>query len=245
MAKVELKKPIVEEISANIADAQGVVLVNYSGLTVAQDTQLRKELREAGVVYKVYKNTMMNFAFQGTPCEELCKHLDGTNALAISKEDATAPARILAKFAKTAPQLELVAGVVEGGYYDQAGIKALSEVPSREELLGKLLGSIPVSYTHLGADGIQSKELFIELAGKMGGVVLPMLFVGPDRVFDDRGELFYGMDINTSGALKSYPAQRLTGSAYWLDTELFKKLLMSIVEQLSRTGVKDVYKRQT
>ena len=71
MAKVELKKPIVEEISANIADAQGVVLVNYSGLTVAQDTQLRKELREAGVVYKVYKNTMMNFAFQGTPCEEL------------------------------------------------------------------------------------------------------------------------------------------------------------------------------
>ena len=61
----------------------------------------------------------------------------------------------------------------------------------------------------LGADGIQSKELFIELAGKMGGVVLPMLFVGPDRVFDDRGELFYGMDINTSGALKSYPAQRL------------------------------------
>ena len=62
MAKVELKKPIVEEISANIADAQGVVLVNYSGLTVAQDTQLRKELREAGVVYKVYKNTMMNCA---------------------------------------------------------------------------------------------------------------------------------------------------------------------------------------
>ena len=85
MAKVELKKPIVEEISANIADAQGVVLVNYSGLTVAQDTQLRKELREAGVVYKVYKNTMMNFAFQGTPCEELCKHLDGTNALPMSR----------------------------------------------------------------------------------------------------------------------------------------------------------------
>ena len=148
MAKVELKKPIVEEISANIADAQGIVLVNYSGLTVAQDTQLRKELREAGVVYKVYKNTMMNFAFKGTACEELCKHLDGTNALAISKEDATAPARILAKFAKTAPQLELVAGVVEGGYYDQAGIKALSEVPSREELLGKLLGSIQSPITN-------------------------------------------------------------------------------------------------
>ena len=158
MAKVELKKPIVEEISANIADAQGVVLVNYSGLTVAQDTQLRKELREAGVVYKVYKNTMMNFAFQGTPCEELCKHLDGTNALAISKEDATAPARILAKFAKTAPQLELVAGVVEGGYYDQAGIKALSEVPSREELLGKLLGSIQSQSPTLLASSARSQK---------------------------------------------------------------------------------------
>lgn len=142
MAKVELKKPVVEEISQLIADAQSVVLVNYSGLTVAQDTQLRKELREAGVSYKVYKNTMMNFAFQGTPCEPLCKHLGGTNALAVCKDDATAPARIIAKFAKTAPKLELVAGVVENGYYDEAGIKALSEVPSREELLGKLLGSI-------------------------------------------------------------------------------------------------------
>ena len=142
MAKVELKKPIVEEISQNIADAESVVLVNYSGLTVAQDTQLRKELREAGIIYKVYKNTMMNFAFQGTSCEAMCKDLDGTNALAISKTDATAPARIIAKFAKTAPKLERVAGVVEGGYYDQNGIKALAEVPSREELLGKLLGSI-------------------------------------------------------------------------------------------------------
>ena len=142
MAKVELKQPIVEEISQNIADAESVVLVNYSGLTVAQDTQLRKELREAGIIYKVYKNTMMNFAFKGTPCEAMCKDLDGTNALAISKTDATAPARIIAKFAKTAPKLELVAGVVEGGYYDQNGIKALAEVPSREELLGKLLGSI-------------------------------------------------------------------------------------------------------
>ena len=142
MAKIEQKKPVVAEISEHIADAQSVVLVNYSGLTVAQDTQLRKELREAGVVYKVYKNTMMNFAFQGTPCEDLCKHLDGTNALAISKNDTTAPARIIAKFAKTAPKLELVAGVVEGGYYDQNGIKALAEVPSREILLGRLLGSM-------------------------------------------------------------------------------------------------------
>ncbi len=142
MAKVELKKPIVEEIANNIKDAQAVVLVNYSGLTVEQDTILRRELREAGVNYKVYKNTMMSRAFEGTACEELRQHLEGTNALAISDTDATAPARILAKFAKQYPALELVAGVVEGTYNDQAGIQALSQVPSREELLGKLLGSI-------------------------------------------------------------------------------------------------------
>ena len=80
MAKVELKKPVVEEISNSIKDAAAVVLVNYKGINVEQDTQMRKELREAGVVYKVYKNTMMNFAFKGTACEELCQHLEGTNA---------------------------------------------------------------------------------------------------------------------------------------------------------------------
>ena len=148
MAKVELKQPIVEEISNSIKDAQSVVLVNYSGLTVEQDTILRKELREAGVQYKVYKNTMMHRAFEGTQCEELIQHLHGTNALAISASDATAPARILAKFAKQYPALELVAGIVEGNYNDQAGIQALSQVPSREELLGKLLGSIQSPITN-------------------------------------------------------------------------------------------------
>ena len=142
MAKVELKKPVVEEISNSIKGAAAVVLVNYKGISVEQDTQMRKELREAGVVYKVYKNTMMNFAFKGTPCEELCQHLEGTNALAVCENDATAPARILAKYAKQFPALELIAGVVEGNYNDQAGIQALSTIPSREELLGKLLGSM-------------------------------------------------------------------------------------------------------
>ena len=139
MAKVELKQPIVEEISNSIKDAQSVVLVNYSGLTVEQDTILRKELREAGVQYKVYKNTMMRRAFEGTAFESLSDHLHGTNAIAISETDATAPARILAKYAKQFPALELIAGVVEGNYNDQAGIQALSTIPSREELLGNCL----------------------------------------------------------------------------------------------------------
>ena len=139
MAKVEQKKTIVEEITNHVKDAQCVVLVNYSGLTVEQDTILRREFREAG--------TMMNFAFKGTSCESLTEHLHGTNALAISADDATAPARILSKYAKQYPALEMIAGVVEGNYNDQAGMQALASIPSREELLGKLLGSIqsPIS----------------------------------------------------------------------------------------------------
>jgi len=142
LAKVELKQPVVQEISENVKDAQSVVVVDYRGLTVAEDTQLRRELREAGVTYKVYKNTMMNFAFKDTDFESLSDVLEGPSAIAISKEDATAPARVLAKFAKNAPALEIKAGVVEGTYYDADGMKAIASVPSREELLSKLLGSI-------------------------------------------------------------------------------------------------------
>ena len=142
MAKVELKQPIVNEISDSIKDAQAVVLVNYSGLTVEQDTVLRKEIRESGVQYKVYKNTMLNFAIKGTEFEPLSQHLEGPSAIAISKTDATAPARIVANFAKKAEKLEIKAGVVEGNYYDAKGMTAIANVPSREVLLGKLLGSI-------------------------------------------------------------------------------------------------------
>ena len=114
MAKIELKKPVVEEISAGIKDAQSVVLVDYRGLTVEQDTELRKNLRAAGVSYKVYKNTMMNFAFKGTDFEGLAPYLEGPSAMAYSSTDATAPARVLAEFAKKANKLEIKAGVVEG-----------------------------------------------------------------------------------------------------------------------------------
>ncbi len=142
MAKVEQKQPVVAAIADTIKDAQCVVLVDYRGLTVEQDTALRKQLREAGVTYKVFKNTMMNFAFKGTDCEPLCELLEGPNAIAVSTTDATAPARILSKFAKECPALELRAGIVEGNFYDANGIKAVANVPSREELLSKLLGSM-------------------------------------------------------------------------------------------------------
>jgi len=147
MAKVELKKPIVEEIQSCIKDAKSVVVVDYRGLTVEQDTRLRKTLRENNVTYKVYKNTMINFAIKGTEFEDLAKYLEGPTAIAVSAEDATAPARVICKFAKEAPVLEVKAGVVEGAVYDAKGIAQVANVPSREELLGKLLGSIqsPIS----------------------------------------------------------------------------------------------------
>ena len=142
MAKVELKQPVVQAIVDDITGAQSVVLVNYHGLTVAQDTALRKELREAGITYKVCKNTMMKRAFEGTDFAQLDEYLEGPNAIAISKDDATAPARILAKFAKDAKALELKAGVVEGEKYDAAGITAIAAIPGRDVLLGRLLGSM-------------------------------------------------------------------------------------------------------
>ena len=142
MAKVELKQPIVQEISEAINGAQSVVVVDYRGLTVAEDTQLRKQLREAGIAYKVYKNTLVSRAVEGTEFESLRDVLEGPSAFAISLDDATAPARIIAEFAKKAPKLEIKAGVVEGTYYDAAGMNQIATIPSREVLLGRLLGSM-------------------------------------------------------------------------------------------------------
>lgn len=142
MAKIELKQPIVKAIAEDVKDACAVVLVDHRGLTVEQDTVLRKKLREAGIDYKVRKNTMMNLAFEGTPYEELRKVLEGPSAIAISRDDATAPARMLAEFAKTAPALEFKAGVIDGTFYDAEGVKQIASIPSRDVLLGRLLGSM-------------------------------------------------------------------------------------------------------
>ncbi len=164
MAKVELKQPVVDAISAEIKDAQAAVLVDYRGLTVEEDTQLRKQLREAGVVYKVYKNTMMKRAFEGTAFAGLEEYLEGPSAIAISTEDATAPARIICKFAKEAKALEVKAGVVEGEVYTAEQVAALSEIPSREVLLSKLLGSIQSPITNFA-------RVLKQIAEKDGEVV--------------------------------------------------------------------------
>ena len=135
MAKVELKQPIVAEISEGIKDAQSVVLVDYRGLTVEEDTELRKQLRAAGVTYKVYKNTMMNFAFKGTDFEGLAPYLEGPSAIAISKDDATAPARILCKFASTHKDFTVKSGFLDGEVISVEKVDSLAKLPSREVLL--------------------------------------------------------------------------------------------------------------
>lgn len=148
MAKVELKAPIVEEIKGYVADAKAAVLVDYRGLTVEQDTRLRKQLREAGVVYKVYKNTMLHLAFDGTDYAQLDEHLEGPTAIAFGIDDETAPARILNDFAKEAEALQFKGAIVDGTYYDEAGIKVLAKIPSKDVLISKLLGSLQSPITN-------------------------------------------------------------------------------------------------
>ncbi len=149
MAKVELKQPVVAEISELLNGAASAVVVDYRGLTVAQDTELRKALRQVGVSYKVYKNTLIKRAAEGTEFAALDPNLEGPTAIAVSKDDATAPARVLAEFAKKADKLEIKGGVIEGTYYDAKGMQVIATIPSREVLLGKLLGSIQSPITNL------------------------------------------------------------------------------------------------
>jgi large subunit ribosomal protein L10 len=141
MPKIEQKQAVVNEIKTKLDKATSVVLADARGLTVEQDTFLRKQLREAGVDYKVYKNTMMNFAVDGTAFEGLKPYFEGPSALAVCYEDPMAAARIINKALKDMPNLEFKAGVVEETVYDAVGIKAIADIPSREELLAKLLGS--------------------------------------------------------------------------------------------------------
>ena len=127
MAKVEQKKLIVNEIKEKLERATSVVMVDARGLTVEQD--------------KVYKNTMVRFAVEGTQFEGLKPYLEGPSTFAFSYEDATAAASILSKEAKELKVLEFKAGVVEGITYDAEGMKAIAEIPSKDVLLSKLLGS--------------------------------------------------------------------------------------------------------
>ena len=143
-AVLEAKKAMVEKLTEIIKNSVSGVLVDYKGITVEEDTKLRKELREAGVHYFVEKNTMLLRAFKECGIEGFEEALNGTTALAVSNDDQTAPARILGKFAEKAgdEKFNLKAGYVEGEVYDQAGVVALSKIPSKDTLLAQLVGSL-------------------------------------------------------------------------------------------------------
>jgi len=141
MPKIEQKQVIVNEIKEKLDKSLSVVLVDARGLTVEQDTVLRKKLREAGIDYKVYKNSMMNFAVENTQFAPIAEYLKGPSTMAFSYDDATSAARIISGEMKAMPKLEFKAGVVDGVLYDAQGVDAIAKIPSREVLLSRLLGS--------------------------------------------------------------------------------------------------------
>lgn len=140
MSKVLVKKQaVVDEIANKLQSSVSVVVVDYRGLSVSQVTELRKQLRDAGVDFKVYKNSMSRRATETVGLEGLNEYLTGPNAIAFSTDDVIAPAKILNDFAKKNDKLEIKAGIIEGTIATEAEVKALAELPSREGLLSMLL----------------------------------------------------------------------------------------------------------
>lgn len=143
----QLKEAQVEEIREKFQKASSAVIVDYRGLNVAEATELRKKFREQNVEYKVYKNRLVKLAIEGTDFSSLEPVLTGPNAIAFGFEDAVAPAKIAKDFAKISPNLDLKAGVIDGTFYDLDGIQLIADIPSRDVLLAKFVGSIqsPIS----------------------------------------------------------------------------------------------------
>lgn len=154
------KQAIVQEIEEKIKNSQSLVLVDYRGLTVEEVTNLRNEYRKNNVEYKVYKNTLMKFAFDNLGYTDFAEVLKGPSAVAFSMEDATSSAKVTNNFAKENDKLKIKAGIVDGKILDVAGVVSLASIPSREVLLTKLLGSIksPVANFVYLADALAKKK---------------------------------------------------------------------------------------
>ena len=144
---LDKKKQVVKDLTEQLKGAVTGVLVDYRGLTVAQDTALRKKLREAGVKYAVVKNTLTRFAIKDVGLDELDPVLNGPSALATSDSDMIAPAKILVDYAKTNDKLEVKAGFIEGKVVGADEIKALAALPPKEVLIARVLGGFnaPIS----------------------------------------------------------------------------------------------------
>jgi len=146
---IEQKKQVVDEIAEKLQASNSVVVVDYRGLNVAEVTELRKQLREAGIEFKVYKNTLTRRAVEKLELTDLNDALVGPNAIAFGGEDVVAPAKILNNFAKEHEALEIKAGVIEGNVASVEEIKALAELPSREGLLSMLLSVLQAPIRNL------------------------------------------------------------------------------------------------
>ncbi len=168
MAITTKKQQMVADLKEKLTTAKGAVLTSYKGLTVAQDTELRRALREAGVSYHVVKNTMTRIAAKEAGLDEITEHLEGTTALAVSAEDAVAPAKVICDFIKKnkldeTGVLTIKTGLVDGKVIDVAEIKALADLPSREVLIAKLLGSMqaPISGTVNVLQGVIRNAVYV------------------------------------------------------------------------------------
>ena len=139
---LEQKQQIVETLAAKIRDAKSGVLVKYEGITVADDTALRAALRKAGVEYTVMKNTLTGKACEIAGYGDMKQYLSGMTAIAIGTDDPIAPAKIMKTFADKLDRFEIKAGFVDGGLLDKAGVEALAEIPSKEVLVAKMMGSL-------------------------------------------------------------------------------------------------------
>ena len=139
---LEQKQQIVETLAAKIRDAKSGVLVKYEGITVADDTALRAALRKPGVEYTVMKNTLTGKACEIAGYGDMKQYLSGMTAIAIGTDDPIDPAKIMKTFADKLDRFEIKAGFVDGGILDKAGVEALAEIPSKEVLIAKMMGSL-------------------------------------------------------------------------------------------------------
>ncbi len=139
---LDLKKEVVAEIKEKLDRAQAMILVDYMGINVEEVTELRNKCREAGVEYKVYKNNLVKLAAQGTDFEEISKDLVGPNAILFSYDDPASAAKLSKQAAESIAKLEVKSGIIEGVYFDVEGVNKIAEIPSRDELIAKFLGSI-------------------------------------------------------------------------------------------------------
>ena len=139
---LEQKQKAVAELAEQIKNSVSGVLVNYQGITVEDDTAMRKALREAGVSYKVVKNTMTGRACDMVGYGEMKQYLNGMTAIAISENDAVAPAKVLKKYADKVENFKILAGYLDGAVIDEQTVIALADIPSKETLIAKFLGSI-------------------------------------------------------------------------------------------------------